>query len=99
LLPEGDPARGIVLGGLYGSRRPPGERPEQGARNFTLRTPGGQSLMLDGVESVIRLQTSAGDLLEMTPKGTKLSVTRDLLVEAPGHRLTFRASHVDFEKL
>jgi phage baseplate assembly protein gpV/phage protein D len=99
LLPEGDPARGIVLGGLYGSRRPPGERPEQGARNFTLRTPAGQSLMLDGVESVIRLQTSAGDLLEMTPKGTKLSVTRDLLVEAPGHRLTFRASHVDFEKL
>ncbi|MBA2920479.1 hypothetical protein GON01_02090 [Sphingomonas sp. MAH-20] len=98
LLPEGDPARGIVLGGLYGSRPPPGERPDKGARNFTLRTPGGQSLMLDGVEAVIRLQTSAGDLLEMTPKGTKLSVTRDLLVEAPGHKLTFRASHVDFEK-
>lgn len=98
LMPEGDPARGIVLGGLYGSRRPPGRRPDKGARDFTLRTPAGQSLMLDGVEAVIRLQTSAGDLLEMTPKGTKLSVTRDLLVEAPGHKLTFRASHVDFEK-
>jgi phage baseplate assembly protein V len=99
LLPEGDPARGIVLGGLYGSRHPPGQRPAKGARNFMLRTPGGQSLMLDSVEAVIRLETSAGDLLEMTPKGTKLSVTRDLLVEAPGHKLTFRASHVEFEKL
>lgn len=99
LLPEGDPARGIVLGGLYGARQAPGTRPAQGARDFTLRTPAGQSLMLDGVEAVIRLETSAGDLLEMTPNGTKLSVTRDLLVEAPGHTLTFRAAHVDFEKL
>ncbi len=99
LLPDGDPARGIVLGGLYGVRQPPGERPDQGARTFTLRTPGGQSLTLDSVEASIRLETSAGDLLEMTPKGSRLSVTRDLLVEAPGHRLTFRAAHVDFERL
>lgn len=97
LLPDGDPARGVVLGGLYGVRQPPGRRPPTGARPFTVRTPGGQSLTLDSVEASIRLETSAGDVLEMTPRGARFSVTRDLLVETPGHTLTFRAAHVEFE--
>ena len=98
LLPNGDPAFGIVLGGLYGARTPPGERPRSGARNFALRTPAGQSLTLDGVESRLRLETGAGDVLEMTPDGTRISVTRDLLIEAPGRALKIRAARIDFEK-
>ncbi|MGE5721634.1 MAG: phage baseplate assembly protein V, partial [Sphingomonadales bacterium] len=98
LLPEGDPARGVVLGGLYGERNPPGERRGSSARTFTMRTPGGQCLTLDSVEALVRLETSAGDVLEMTPEGTRLSVTRDLTIEAPGRALKIRAKSVDFER-
>lgn len=98
LLPEGDPARGIVLGGLYGERHPPGDRRGGGVRTFTMRTPGGQCFTLDSVEDLVRLETSAGDMLEMAPQGAKLSVTRDLTIEAPGRTLTFRAQRVDFER-
>ncbi|PXA83614.1 hypothetical protein DMC47_42995 [Nostoc sp. 3335mG] len=97
LMPEGDPARGIVLGGLYGERTPPGDRPATGARTFTLRTPAGQVLTLDGARSVARIETGAGDVFEMAPEGSRMSLTRDLTVEAPGHSITFRASHIDFE--
>jgi uncharacterized protein involved in type VI secretion and phage assembly len=97
LLPEGDPARGIVLGGLYGERTPPGDRPATGARTFTLRTPAGQVLTLDGARSVARIETGAGDVFEMAPEGSKLSLTRDLTIETPGHTITFRAAHIDFE--
>lgn len=99
LLPDGDPARGIVLGSLYGTRVPPGERPEEGARAFTFQTAAGQKLTLDSNEAILKLETGAGDFLEMSPKGTKLSVTRDLTVEAPGHKMTFRASRVEFERV
>ena len=97
LLPDGDAARGIVLGGLYGARKPPGHRPSSGARTFTMRTPAGQVLTLDGVQSIARIETGAGDFLEMTPHGSKLSVTRDLTIEAVGHTITFRGAHINFE--
>lgn len=97
LLPDGDAARGIVLGGLYGARKPPGHRPSSGARTFTMRTPAGQVLTLDGVQSIARIETGAGDFLEMTPRGSKLSVTRDLTIEAVGHTITFRGAHINFE--
>ena len=91
LLPDGDPARGIVLGGLYGALTPPGKRPSSGVRTFTMRTPNGQVLTLDGAQSIARLETGAGDVLEMSPRGTKLSVTRDLTIEAPGKTISMRA--------
>lgn len=97
LLPDGDAAHGIVLGGLYGARKPPGLRPASGARTFTMRTPAGQVLTLDGVQSIARIETGAGDMLEMTPRGSKLSVTRDLTIEAVGHTITFRGTHINFE--
>ena len=97
LLPDGDPARGIVLGGLYGARKPPGRRPSSGARTFTMRTPAGQVLTLDGAQSIARIETGAGDVLEMTPRGSRLSVTRDLTIEAVGHTITFRGAHINFE--
>ena len=59
LLPDGDAAHGIVLGGLYGARKPPGLRPASGARTFTMRTPAGQVLTLDGVQSIARIETGA----------------------------------------
>lgn len=99
LFPDGDPARGLVLGGLYGEREAPGQpRGAAGARGFTVRTPGGQCLTLDSVSALARLQTRTGDVFELTPQGARLSVTQDLLIEAPGRRLTIRAAAVEFER-
>ena len=98
LLPDGDPARGIVLGGLYGTRIAPGERPVVGARGFALRTPGGQMLSLSSQDNHIRLETSGGDILEFAPGSSRLSVTRDLTIEAPGRKLTIRADAINFER-
>jgi phage baseplate assembly protein V len=97
LLPDGDAARGIVLGGLYGAAKPPGRRPGKGARTFTIRTPAGQELTLNGSGSLLRLRTGGGDIFEMTSDGTKLHSTRDLLIEAPGKTITFGAAKVKFE--
>jgi phage baseplate assembly protein V len=97
LLPDGDPARGIVLGGLYGPLTPPGQRPGSGARTFTIRTPAGQVLTLDGVSKTARIETGQGDVFEMGPKGAKLSVKRDLKIEAPGKTITFGAAQIKFE--
>lgn len=100
LFPDGDPARGVVLGGLYGERIAPG-RPgarAAGARAFTVRTPGGQALTLDSVDAMARLQTRAGGLFEFSAGGSHLRASGDLLIEAPGRKLTIRAASVAFEE-
>jgi uncharacterized protein involved in type VI secretion and phage assembly len=100
LFPDGDPARGLVLGGLYGERVAPGPRGAgtAGARAFTVRTPGGQVLTLDSVDALARLETRAGGLFELGPNGSRLKASGDLIIEAPGRRLTIRAAAVAFEE-
>ncbi|MGL4966254.1 MAG: phage baseplate assembly protein V [Inquilinus sp.] len=97
LFPDGDPARGIVMGGLFGEREWPGAAGE-GRRSFTFRSPSGQVFTLDGERALARLQTSAGDMLELGPDGTVLRSTTDLTIEAPGRRVTIRANAIDFKK-
>lgn len=98
LLPDGDPARGIVLGGLYGSSAALGERPAEGARSFVLRSPSGPQLTFDGGEALIRIETGNGEMIEMGPDGTIFRAMRDMTIEAPGHTLKIRAAKVDFEQ-
>jgi hypothetical protein len=69
-----------------------------GARAFTVRTPGGQTLTLDSVSALARLQTSGGGLLEFSPGASHLRASGDLLIEAPGRHLTIRAASVAFEE-
>jgi hypothetical protein len=92
--------RGVVLGGLYGERIAPGRpgRRAAGARAFTVRTPGGQALTLDSVDALARLETRAGGLFEFGPGGSHLRASGDLVIEAPGRRLTIRAAAVAFEE-
>lgn len=98
LLPDGDPGRGIVLGGLYGVNPAPGERPEQGARAFVIRSPSGPQLTLDGGRALMRLESGDGDIVEMGPDGTLLRAMRDMTIEAPGRTVRIRAARVDFER-
>jgi phage baseplate assembly protein gpV/phage protein D len=98
LLPDGDPARGIVLGGLYGGNAALGERPAEGARSFVLRSPSGPQLTFDGGKSLVRIESGDGEMIEMGPDGTLFRAMRDMTIEAPGHTLKIRAAKVDFER-
>lgn len=98
LFPDGDPAQGIILGGLYGAKAAPGERPAQGARSFVLQSPSGPRVTLDGCKALIRLESGGGDTLEMTPDATLFRAKQDMTIEAPGRTIKIRAAHVEFEK-
>ncbi|HWA89861.1 MAG TPA: phage baseplate assembly protein V [Rhizomicrobium sp.] len=97
LFPNGDPAYGIVLGGLYGESRAPGLA-DAGARPFVFRTANGQAFTLDSANALAAIETSGGDRFEMGPKGTKLHAMQDLTIEAPGRTVTIRAKAVEFEE-
>jgi phage baseplate assembly protein gpV len=101
LLPKGDPANGVVLGGLYGMWT----RDEWDwgvddttVKRYTLRTPGGQLVRLDDARNVIRLENSDGSFLEMSPERVTIHSQRDLQIEAPGRNLTIKANKVDFQQ-
>lgn len=97
LMPDGDPARAIVLGGLYGSSAAPGERPAEGARAFVVRSPSGPQLTLDGSKALVRIESGDGEILEIGPDGTLFRSARDMTIEAPGRTIKIRAARVDFE--
>jgi len=99
LFPHGDPAGGIVLGGLYGVDPPPDAGVEAGARRrFNFLTPGGQRLRLDDGAKSVRLENSEGSYLELTPETVHLSAAADLTLEAPEHSITVRAARIDFQR-
>jgi phage baseplate assembly protein gpV/phage protein D len=97
-LPDGNPAYGIVLGGLYGESNAPGASAASGKRPFIFRTANGQIFTLDSANALARIETSGGDVFELGPKGTKLHASRDLTIEAPGRTVTIRAKAVEFEE-
>lgn len=101
MLPSGDPANGVVLGGLYGmmTRDEWDWGVEESAvKRYTLRTPGGQRVRLDDTKQVTRLENSDGSYLEMSPEKVTLHSTRDLQIEAPGRNLVIKANKVDFQQ-
>jgi phage protein D/phage baseplate assembly protein gpV len=101
LLPSGDPANGIVLGGLYGmwSKEAWDWGVEESAvKRYTLQTPGGQRVRLDDAKQIVRLENSDGSYLEMSPEKVMLHSQRDLQIEAPGRNLVIKANKVDFEQ-
>ena len=101
LLPSGDPANGVVLGGLYGMwTREEWDWgvDERAVKRYTLRTPGGQRVRLDDSKNSIRLENSDGSYIEMSPEKVILHAQRDLQIEAPGRNLVIKANKVDFQQ-
>ncbi|WP_328416264.1 phage baseplate assembly protein V [Micromonospora sp. NBC_00389] len=97
VLPGGEPASGIVLGSLFGAVEPYDAGIDDGrARRWTLRTAGGQSIVVDDVQRSLRLATEGGSWLELTPDLATLHAATDLVISAPGRAMVVRARSVDF---
>lgn len=98
LLAHEDPARGIVLGGLYGAGGPPDSGVVGGSvRRYTLLTSGGQRIRLDDERRSIRFEDSQGSYVELAPDLVRIHAAADLEIEAPGRAVRIRAASVDFE--
>lgn len=97
LFPEGDPARGFVLGGLFGAQTLPSGA-ARSPHGIVLRSQGGQILDLGGGGGALKIATSGGSLLEMGPDEVRLAAAADLLIEAPKRTITIRAGAIRFER-
>lgn len=98
LMPEADPAQGIVLGGLYGVEPPPDSGVEDGAiRRYTFVTPGGQRLSLDDDRNAVRIDTADGSHLELADEGLQIHAHADMMIAAPGRTITIRGASIQFE--
>lgn len=97
-LPHQSPADGVVIGSLYGTTEPP-DAGVVGAsvRRWGLHTAGGQAIVVDDEERLIRVANQAGSYLELAPGTVRLHATTDLVIDAPGQAMTIRAASVDFE--
>jgi uncharacterized protein involved in type VI secretion and phage assembly len=97
LLPEGQPAQGVVLGGLWGTTAPPDSGIEGGAvRRFTLLTPGGQRIRLDDAGQAVRLENSTGSYVELAPERVVIHAMVQLEIEAPGQPVVISGASIDF---
>lgn len=66
VLLNGDPAQGVVLGGVYGGRRTPDSGVSLGrAKRYTWTTPGNQKVQLNDNGDVIRLENGDGSFIEL----------------------------------
>lgn len=99
LAVNGDPAQGIVLGGLYGAQGPPDAGVANGTvARYTFVTPGGQRIRLDDTDQTLRLENRDGSFVELGPQRVRIHARRDLEIEAPGQRIVIRGRAIDFEQ-
>jgi len=96
---DGDPGRGVVIGGLYGAGGWPDNGIEADAvRRFTLKTPGGQRVLLDDHGELVRVENQHGSFVELAPgRVTVHAEGTGLTVEAPGQPIVIRGKSIDFE--
>ena len=99
LLAQGDPAQGIVLGGLYGMGGPPDSGVEgNSVCRYTLRTPSGHTIRLDDAKGILRVEDSNGSHIELSPQRMRVHAAVDLEIEAPGQTVTIRGQRINFER-
>jgi len=100
LLANGDPAQGLVLGGLYGAGGAPDSGVEgAGVRRHTWLTAGGNRIRLDDTTQGIRLENAAGSFVELLPDEVVVHAAGDLTLEAPGRTVRIKGRAVDFEQV
>ncbi len=99
LFAQGDPAQGVVLGGLAGAHGSPDWGVEGGAaRRFSFTTPGGQSVQFNDAGGLARMANAAGSFVELSPGGVRIHAATNLEIAAPGHAVVFRGDTIDFQR-
>jgi phage baseplate assembly protein gpV len=99
LLPQENPAQGVVLGGLYGMGGSPDSGIEEySVQRYTLLTRGGQRIQLDDSGNLLRLENNDGSYIELAPDLVRLHAVANLDVEAPGQSVTIRGKSINFER-
>ena len=98
LCAHGDPAQGVVLGGLFGPKGLPDDvLGGGGVKRFIMRSPGGQVIRLDDSNRSLRLENSEGSFVELLPGKVRLHAATDLEIEAPGRSIVIRGAKIDFQ--
>jgi uncharacterized protein involved in type VI secretion and phage assembly len=94
-----DPARGLVLGGLWGGHGSPDSGVEGGAvKRFSLMTAGGHRIQVDDKAQTIRVAHETGSYLELGQDRVVLHAKQTLVLEAPGQSVKIRGQAIDFER-
>ena len=98
LLFHEDPAQGVVVGGVYGADGPPDSGVDGNkTQRYSFVTSGGQRIRLDDDKKTLRVENSAGSVIELAPGKVRLHAATDLDIDAPGHRIRIRGKAIDFE--
>jgi phage baseplate assembly protein gpV/phage protein D len=99
LMPGGDPASSVVLGGLYGGGGPADSGVVAGSvQRWSLASKGGQRLILDDEGHQLVVADGHGSSLTLAPERVTLHAATDLVIEAPGRSITFRADRLDMQR-
>lgn len=100
LVIEGDLSRSVVLGGLLGPAGPPVEVVSDGdVARHTWHSDADQYIVLDSAERSVAMQNLGGSRFQLTPEGVELHAACDMVLAAPGHRISIRAASVEFEQV
>lgn len=93
-----DPARGLVLGGIFDGRGRLDSGVEGGrVRRFQLRA-GDQVIRLDEQDGSIGIENASGSRIELSADGVRIHAAGGLRLEAPGERLLLKAARIDMEQ-
>lgn len=100
LVVEGDLSRSVVLGGLLGPAGPVRDVVEGGdvVRHAWHSDPD-QYVVLDSAASTVSMRNRTGSRIELTPELVEVHAASDLVIAAPGKRISIRAAAIDFEQV
>jgi uncharacterized protein involved in type VI secretion and phage assembly len=99
LFPNGDPAAGVVLGGLFAG----GDAPDFGVvggkvQKYTWRTKQGQRIELDEANRRIKLVIPNGSSITLSRNRVSINAATDMEIAAPGKTIVIKANAVDFQR-
>ena len=99
VFPDGDPAVGVVLGGLFGTDGVP-DTGISGARvkRYCWRSPQGHYIEIDDEKDRITVTHENGSMVRLGKNKFTITSATDLEIKASGKSITITAGSVDFLK-
>jgi len=99
LFPGGDPAAGVVLGGLFGTDNVPDTGiSSKRVKRQCWRSPQGHYVEIDDAKDQVTVTNSNGSMIRLGKNRLTLSSATDLEIKASGRSITITAAAVDFRQ-